>query len=162
MKVLTIGIYGFSEENFFESLKREGVQVLCDIRQRRGLRGKKYSFANANKLQLRLKELGIKYIHLKELAPTLEIRNIQKRKDKEKGILKRERRELDKEFKESYRKNVLEKISFSEFSEMVGLKNNAIICLLCVEKLPTACHRSIVAEWIKENAPQVEIKHILP
>ena len=59
MKLITIGVYGFDEESFFQALLAAGVDVFCDIRQRRGVRGATYAFANSQRLQRRLAELGI-------------------------------------------------------------------------------------------------------
>jgi len=44
----TIGIYGFSEAEFFHRLVEAGIGTFIDIRRRRGVRGQEYSFANAN------------------------------------------------------------------------------------------------------------------
>ena len=65
--------------------------LFVDVRQRRGVRGSKYAFLNSTRLQERLGALGIRYLHLKELAPTAEIRAIQKAKDAEDGGGKRVR-----------------------------------------------------------------------
>lgn len=40
--VATIGVYGFTEERFFGELTEAGVDLLCDVRRRRGLRGSTY------------------------------------------------------------------------------------------------------------------------
>ena len=90
-KIITIGVYGFTEDAFFEALQTAGVQVFCDIRWRRGVRGAKYAFANHKRLQARLESLGIKYIHRRDLAPTPEIRQRQKDADKMEKIAKRKR-----------------------------------------------------------------------
>jgi len=45
-KFVTIGVYGFSADAFFEALQRAGVDSFCDIRYRRGVRGSEYAFAN--------------------------------------------------------------------------------------------------------------------
>ena len=53
----TIGVYNSTESEFFQKLKSNGIDTFCDIRQRRGVRGKKYSFVNSNRLQNRLRDL---------------------------------------------------------------------------------------------------------
>ena len=34
------------------------------------------------------------------------------------------------------------------------------ICLLCAEPTPDKCHRRLVAEYLRELAPNIEIKHL--
>ena len=74
LKFVSIGVYGYQEEDFFNALRDAGVDVFIDLRQRRGLRGTKYAFANSQRLQNRLREMGLHYIHLRELAPPPEVR----------------------------------------------------------------------------------------
>ncbi len=73
-KIVTIGVYGFDQESFFQALLDAKVDTFCDIRMRRGMRGSKYAFVNSSSLQKRLGELDIQYLHLKDLAPDHEIR----------------------------------------------------------------------------------------
>ena len=58
-EVLTIGAYGWDAETFFAALVRERVAVFCDLRRRRGVRGPEYAFANSERLQERLGDLGL-------------------------------------------------------------------------------------------------------
>ena len=67
-KIVTIGVYGYGEETFFQSLREAGVDAFCDIRNRRGVRGATYAFANSKRLQNRLLKLEIQYHHLPELV----------------------------------------------------------------------------------------------
>ena len=48
MKIYTIGVYGSSEEEFFGKLTESKIDLFCDIRQRRGVRGRQYAFVNSN------------------------------------------------------------------------------------------------------------------
>src|SRR5712692_9291603 len=82
MKFVTIGVYGFSEAGFFDALQNAGVETFCDIRWRRGVRGAEYAFANSARLQKKLGELGIRYLHCRELAPTPALRRRQAQVDK--------------------------------------------------------------------------------
>jgi len=102
-KIFTIGVYGFSEEEFFQALVKSNVDLFCDIRQRRGVRGSKYAFANSKRLQETLKMVGINYLYLKEFAPTTEIRNEQKNIDSVLGISKKQRRKLGDIFISEYK-----------------------------------------------------------
>ncbi len=101
-KIVTIGVYGFTEASFFSSLINAKVDTFCDIRMRRGMRGPKYAFVNSQHLQTRLQELGIGYVHIKELAPSQEIRNNQKQTDIQLNNSKQTRIILSQDFVQSY------------------------------------------------------------
>ncbi len=88
-KIVTIGAYGFDKESFFQALLDAKVDIFCDLRMRRGMRGSTYAFANSSSLQKRLGELGIQYLYLKDLAPDHEIRAKQKQEDEKLGVAKR-------------------------------------------------------------------------
>ncbi len=55
-KIVTIGVYGFDRESFFQALLDAKVDTFCDIRLNRGLRGSTYAFVNSKSLQRRLQE----------------------------------------------------------------------------------------------------------
>ncbi len=105
-KFYTIGVYGLTEDQFFQKLFENQIDAFVDIRQRRAVRGSKYSFVNSIKLQNKLKELAIKYIHVLDLAPTTEIRQLQKDDDKRKGISKVVREELGQVLSKGNKKTV--------------------------------------------------------
>jgi uncharacterized protein (DUF488 family) len=151
MEFFTIGVYNSTENEFFEKLTQNNIDTFCDIRQRRGVRGAKYSFVNSNKLQEKLNDLGIKYGYIQDLAPTTEIRELQKEIDAEKGELKSERQELGKVFVIEYKNKVLGNFDFDRFFENLDNIGANRIALFCVEEHPEACHRSIVANKLAEN-----------
>ena len=117
MEFFTIGVYNSTEKEFFEKLTQNNIDTFCDIRQRRGVRGSKYSFVNSNRLQQRLNDLEIKYGYIPDLAPTTEIRELQKEIDVEKGELKRERQALGKVFVIEYKNKIIENFDFEFFFE---------------------------------------------
>jgi uncharacterized protein (DUF488 family) len=157
-RVVTIGVYGFSEERFFGALRQAGVDTFCDIRARRGLRGGLYAFANSARLQKRLGEMGIRYLHLKELAPSAEVREAQDKADKASQVGKRKREALSPVFVEAYRRERLAGYDSREFLERVG-PDARVVALFCVEGQPQACHRSLVAEKLAEELG-VEVEHV--
>lgn len=115
MEFFTIGVYNSTEKEFFDKLTRNNIDTFCDIRQRRGVRGAKYSFVNSNRLQQKLNELEVKYSYFPDLAPTTEIRELQKVIDEKKGELKRERQELGKIFVIEYKNKILKNFDFEIF-----------------------------------------------
>ncbi|WP_189644894.1 DUF488 family protein [Bacillus thuringiensis] len=149
MQFLTIGVYGFTEVEFFEALVKNQVDLFIDIRQRRGVRGKKYSFVNSKYLQNKLKELGIQYIHKKELAPTNEIREAQKKADELNRVSKSQRMQLGTVFRDKYILTILDNFELEQLTEKLETQyENAV--LFCVESTPKACHRGIIAEKLTQ------------
>ncbi len=150
MEFFTIGVYSSTEKEFFDKLTKNNIDTFCDIRQRRGVRGAKYSFVNSIRLQQKLNELEIKYGYVPELAPTSEIRGLQKEIDLEKGELKRERHELGKVFVIEYKNKILKNFDFETFIEKLEQVGANRVAFFCVEEFPEACHRSIVTDRLTD------------
>lgn len=149
MEFFTIGVYNSSEQSFFSKLNENRIDTFCDIRQRRGVRGAKYAFVNSNLLQQKLNQMNIKYGHIINLAPTTEIRELQKESDAQLGILKRERNKLGDIFKRAYKDRILSNFDFNYFIDTLNEIDANRIVLFCVEEKPEACHRSIVTEKLQ-------------
>jgi uncharacterized protein (DUF488 family) len=160
MKIITIGVYGFDESSFFEALRKAEVDTFCDIRSRRGVRGATYAFANSMRLQARLAELGIRYIHRKDLGPTKAVREKQAAADKATKTAKRKRTALGEAFIEAYHTECL--AAFEPQNLIDELASDAqVVALFCVEKVPEACHRSLVADKLAKTF-NLEVEDILP
>ena len=144
LRMVTIGVFGFTPETFLARLTGGGVGLLLDLRQRRGVRGPEYAWANSARLQSALGEAGIGYRHLKELAPTTELRHLQYREDDRNGVGKRSRTKLAPEYTDRYTREILDPFDLGDL--VAELPNNAPIALFCVERDPEACHRSLVAD----------------
>jgi uncharacterized protein (DUF488 family) len=158
--IVTIGAIGFDADSFFRALQEAGVDTLCDIRARRAVRGHDYAFANSQRLQARLAELGIHYLHRLDLAPTSAIREQQAAADAAAHVARRKRAELSPAFIEAYRRDIL--AHFDPQTLLADLPADArVVALLCVEREPAACHRSLVAERLGE-AWGVKVVHLTP
>ncbi len=160
IKIITIGVYGFDETSFFDALCKAKVDTFCDIRSRRGVRGAAYAFANSKQLQGRLSELGIQYIYRKDLAPTKTVREKQAVDDKATKTAKRKRTELGDAFIEGYHTECLDVFDPQSLLEELEL-DTRVVALFCVETVPEACHRSLVAEKLA-NTFDWEVEDILP
>lgn len=147
--IFTIGVYGTTSDIFFKKLTDQGIDTFIDIRRRRAVRGSLYSFVNSNRLQVKLKELGINYLHILDLAPTQEIRTYQINEDLISGVSKKERNQLSQTFISHYKDKILEKYNFSELIDLLNKLEANRIVFFCVEKEAQACHRSLVAEKFK-------------
>ncbi len=160
MKFITIGVFGFSEAAFFNELREAGVDTFCDIRWRRGVRGAEYAFVNSARLQKRLAELGIRYLHFRELAPTPALRKRQTEADLAAGIAKRKRESLGEAFVSGYIEERLTTFDSRKFVEQLGPEARTI-ALFCVEREPAACHRSILAARLQQELG-LPIIHLTP
>lgn len=149
MEFFTIGVYNSTEQEYFKKLIDNNIDTFCDIRQRRGVRGSQYAFVNSNRLQQKLTDLDIKYGHVIDLAPTSEIRDLQKETDEKKGELKRDRNKLGHVFTIAYKDKVLSKFDFDSFIEKLEEVGAYRVVLFCVEEKPEACHRSIVTDKLE-------------
>lgn len=157
--LFTIGVYGFSRDEFFDALVKANIDFFCDIRRRRGMRGSRYSFANAKQLQSELNKLSIQYKHYIDLSPSDEIRLIQKKQDEKLNDSKRKRLVLSKMFCCAYEREVLSAFDLHAFCDEMSGINRPV--LFCVETSPEACHRSILARKI-ECELSVPVVHLLP
>jgi uncharacterized protein (DUF488 family) len=159
VSIATIGVYGWTLERFLGALNDAGVRVVLDVRQRRGVRGSEYAWANSLQLQAALAGAGIEYRHHKELAPTTDLRRAQYEADARQGVGKRSRVELAPEYRERYQSEILDRV---ELGELVReLPTEGVAALMCVERDPEACHRSLIAERL---APEqgVSVVHLRP
>jgi uncharacterized protein (DUF488 family) len=117
------------------------------------VRGSEYAWANARRLQAALEDAGIGYEHRKELAPTSELRQLQYREDAKTGAGKRSRDRLAPEYARRYTAEILDGVELEPPS--------VASALLCVERDPEACHRSLIAERLAaEHA--VTVTHLRP
>ena len=158
MTIYTMGVFGSTEQQFFEKLTENKIDIFCDIRQRRGVRGREYAFVNSNYLQRKLAEMNIKYDHINELAPTTEIREKQKAVDAMKGERKRDRTHLGYTFVREYKKH----IENYDFDALVSYLDNIganRVVFFCIEQYASACHRSIIAEEL-HNRYNYEVTHL--
>jgi uncharacterized protein (DUF488 family) len=157
--MVTIGVYGFDGDSFLQRLREADVRLLLDVRQRRGVRGPEYAWANSLRLQSALAQAGIAYEHHPELAPTTELRQLQYAEDDRQGVGKRSRRELATEYTRRYTTEVLDNADLTPI--VSALSSSGTAALLCVERDPEACHRSLIAERMIEQHT-VTIEHLRP
>jgi uncharacterized protein (DUF488 family) len=156
--IATIGVYGFDRDSFLAALTGAGIDLLLDVRQRRGVRGSEYAWANSRRLQGALAEAGIAYTHLNELAPTTELRELQYREDARVGEGKRSRTALAPEYARRYTEEILDQADLGPIVKWVGDSSAA---LLCVERDPEACHRSLIAARL-EAEWGFQVEHLRP
>lgn len=158
-RVATIGVYGFHVETFLQRLREADVRLLLDVRQRRGVRGPDYAWANSRRLQAALAQAGIAYEHRPELAPTTELRQLQYAQDARLGVGKRSRIELAAEYTRRYTDEILDRADLAPI--VAALPDDGVAALFCVERDPEACHRSLIAQRMTDRHG-VRVEHLRP
>ncbi len=140
----TIGYEGKSIDGFISHLKQSGISTLVDVREIPISRKKGFS---KTILSQHLKEHNIEYLHFKELGSPRELR-------------KKVYVDNDYEyFFKEYSKYVKTRLNIIE--KLYGIITSEICCLMCFEKEPQYCHRSIVAEEIKNrDGNGLKINHL--
>ena len=111
------------------------------------------------RLQAALVAGEIAYVHVKELAPTTELRQLQYAEDARAGVGKRSRTELAPAYVEGYTREILEPTGIAPVLD--ALPRNGIAALFCVERDPKACHRSLIATRVAREHG-LAIEHLRP
>jgi uncharacterized protein (DUF488 family) len=148
-QIATVGVYEFDARSFIRALDAAGVTQVIDIRQRRGVRGSDYAWANSQRLQGLLTEARIAYEYHPELAPDTELRQLQYREDARQGVGKRSRQQLSPEYVSTYTEEILDLVPLDPLVRRLPV--HGIAALLCVEATAAACHRSLVARRLSEQ-----------
>lgn len=141
--LLTIGYEKSSIEDFIETLKIAGVDVLVDIREVPVSRKKGFS---KKQLSMRLSETGILYLHMKDLGDPKKGRDAAK-----KGDLITFRRVFEEHLKNTRAQQALE--------EIIDMAAESSVCLLCFERDHRCCHRDMVARELATRC-KASVRHI--
>jgi uncharacterized protein (DUF488 family) len=158
-RVITIGVYRWTLREWLAALAAADVRLLLDVRQRRGVRGSEYAWANAQRLQAALAGAGIAYEHHLELAPTTALRQAQYAEDDRQGVGKRNRSVLAPVYAEGYTREILDRADLGDVA--AALPASGAGALFCVEADPEACHRSLIAERLASEFG-VAVDHLRP
>ncbi|MGB9183556.1 MAG: DUF488 domain-containing protein [Solirubrobacteraceae bacterium] len=157
--IATIGVYCFDAETFVAALRAAGVTLLVDVRQRRGVRGPHFSWANSQRLQALMAAHDISYSHHRELAPTTELRHLQYREDDLAGVGKRSREILATEYVRRYTEEILDSAPLERLLD--ELAEHDLGALLCVECAAAACHRSLISQRLADRYG-FSVRHLMP
>ncbi|GAC1485504.1 MAG: hypothetical protein NVS1B9_03550 [Solirubrobacteraceae bacterium] len=158
-ELATIGVYEFDQESFLAALRSAGIRLLIDVRQRRGVRGAQYAWANEGQLRLALHRAQVSYLHRRDLAPTTELRRLQYDADDRAGVGKRSRVELAGAYVERYTREILDHADLESLQRELLARGPG--ALLCVERDPAACHRSLLAARMQQRFG-FAVRHLTP
>ena len=141
--ILTIGYEGSSIDDFVATLMLSDIQVIIDVREiplsrKRGFSKRALSDA--------LEDIGVEYVHLRDLGDPKPGREAARRGDK-------------KEFERIYRKHLGEEAAQAALETAVQIAGKSRSCLLCFERDPSDCHRTIIAKEITK-LETAKIEHL--
>ena len=133
--LFTIGYEGISVEHYLNTLIKNDVQVLCDVRN--NPLSRKFGFSKSN-LQKYLGNIGIEYIHFPELGIKSEKRNNLNADEDYQNLFKEYKSTLPncREF--------LEKLY-----HLLETKNR--IALTCFEHEASHCHRHVIRDYLRNT-----------
>lgn len=135
--LLTVGYEGRSVEDVMTTLLFHNVRALCDVRA--NPKSMKFGFSQ-KRLEKISQSLGVFYIHIPQLGIDGETR---------KRFLGDSRKDYDALFEE-YHESLQSKTMY--VNQLVHLlKEYRRIALMCYEKEPRMCHRSVVSQYICET-----------
>ena len=143
MRIYTIGYEGATVDEFLAALRQAGVERVIDVRAVPNSRRPGFS---KNPLRNALAEIGIDYVHLKALGTPADGR-----------AAARAGRQEDLERIYADQLELPEAIVQAE--QMKELAAERPSALLCYEREPAQCHRSLLLSAVASDA---DITHLFP
>ena len=138
MRIFTIGYEGATIAEFVAALQKAGVERVIDVRAIANSRRPGFS---KNLLRASLAEGGIDYVHLRALGPPAE------------GPAAARSGNVP-ELERIYAGQLELPEAIAEGAKMLDLAAEKPSALLCLEREPGGCHRSLL---LKSVAPNVEV-----
>ena len=143
MRIWTIGYQGTTQPDLIAALQAAGVERLIDVRAVPLSRRPGFS---KNILANGLREAGIDYVHLKALGTPPEGREAA-RKGKH-DVLER-----------VYAGQLELPEAMVQSAQMLDMATEKPSALLCFERDPGGCHRTLLLNWV---APDAEVIDLFP
>ncbi len=144
--LFTIGYEKAKPDAVLRELKRAKVKLLVDTRAVAASRRPGFS---KKALAASLDDAGIAYLHLQKLGTPEQGRQAARAGD------------LDTLWK-IYAKHLKTPDAIEAMDELVGIvKSGQTVCLLCYERDPAQCHRSRIAEIVRERTGSA-IENLIP
>ena len=141
MRIFTIGYEGATVDEFLTALKAAGVERLIDVRALPLSRRPGFS---KSPLRGALEEAGIEYVHLKALGTPADGR-----------AAARAGRHAD--MARIYAGQLELPEAMAQSAQMLDLAGEKPTALLCFEREPAHCHRTLLLEAV---APDAEVTHL--
>ena len=141
MRIFTIGYEGTTMDEFLAALKAAGVERLIDVRALPLSRRPGFS---KSPLRAALEEVGIEYVHLKALGTPAEGRSAA-----------RAGRHADLE--RIYASQLELPEAIVQGAQMIELAEEKPSALLCFEREPAHCHRTLLLDSVAPDAEVVDL-----
>jgi uncharacterized protein (DUF488 family) len=143
MRIFTIGYEGTTVAEFMRALKQAGVERVIDVRALPLSRRPGFS---KTPLRAALDDAGIEYVHLKALGTPAEGRTAA-----------RAGRHAD--LQRIYAGQLELPEAMAQSAQMIELARERPSALLCMERDPAHCHRTLL---LNAALPDAEVVHLYP
>ena len=141
MRIFTIGYEGATMDEFLAALKNADVERVIDVRALPLSRRPGFS---KTPLRLALKEAGIEYVHLKALGTPAEGRTAA-------------RSGRHEDMKRVYAGQLELPEAIAQGAQMLDLAAEKPSALLCMEREPAHCHRTLLLRAVAPAADIVDL-----
>lgn len=141
MRIFTIGYEGATMGEFVAALQAAGVERVIDVRALPLSRRPGFS---RSPLRAALAEAGIDYVHLKALGTPAAGREAA-------------RKGRHEELRRIYAGQLELPEAIAQGAQMLALAQDRLSALLCFEREPAGCHRSLLLAAV---APSTEVVHL--
>jgi uncharacterized protein (DUF488 family) len=141
MRIFTIGYEGLTMDEFLAALKKAGVERVIDVRALPLSRRPGFS---KTPLRLALEDCCIDYVHLKALGTPSEGRTAA-------------RAGRHEDMKRVYAGQLELPEAIAQGAQMLDLAAEKPSALLCMEREPAQCHRTILLEAIAPDAEVIDL-----
>lgn len=143
--LVSVGYEGFTAEALARRLADAGVSVLFDVRLTPASRKPGFS---KNRLAAVLADVGIEYVHERDLGNPPDNRESFRRGDGEEGRARMRAR--------------LENGCGPALDRLVDRAQSERVAVLCVERERHRCHRQVITDMAQERSPQpLDVLHVL-
>jgi uncharacterized protein (DUF488 family) len=141
MRIYTIGYEGATVGEFLDALTKAGVERVIDVRAVPNSRRPGFS---KNLLRNELAEVGIDYVHLRALGTPADGRAAA-------------RAGRTEDLKRIYSGQLELPEAIAESAQMLDLAREKPSALLCYERDPAACHRTLLLRAVAPGAEVVDL-----
>jgi|tagenome__1003787_1003787.scaffolds.fasta_scaffold20983895_3 uncharacterized protein (DUF488 family) len=141
MRIFTIGYEGATMDDFLAALKAAGVERLIDVRALPLSRRPGFS---KSPLRAALEEVGVEYVHLKALGTPPDGRSAARAGRRE-------------DLKRIYAGQLELPEAIVQAAQMLELAGEKPSVLLCFEREPSECHRTLLLDAVAPEADVVDL-----
>src|SRR5881275_1731807 len=141
MRIFTIGYEGATVGEFLDALREAGIERVIDVRALPLSRRPGFS---KSPLRAALEESGIEYVHLKALGTPAEGRSAA-------------RAGRHEDMARVYAGQLELPEAIAQVAQMVAFAGERPSALLCFEREPAHCHRTLLLDAV---APDAEVVHL--